>query len=214
MISDDQPSGPTRAASNTRSSPSRPDAQSISPGRAGLVRQPRPASVRGLCDQFEAVLAAHHPPDPLRAASGVVDTVVADAQPYHDRFACDLCQPEQRPAIGSREAPCHRVVHADPVDTQRPRPRHRPLVAPVSSAGRRISCTACTNSLRCSSGRRRRSIRKPGVRRYFIRRRRDRPPALPSTRTRCRQGSRHRAGTDTCSRERPSTAQRHAAPAP
>jgi hypothetical protein len=54
--------------------------------------------------------------------------VVADTQPYHDRFACDLCQPEQRPAIGSREAPRHRVVHADPVDAQRPRPRDRPLV--------------------------------------------------------------------------------------
>ncbi len=43
-------------------------------------------------------------------------------------FPCDLGQPEQRPAIGSREAPCHRVVHADPVDAQRPWPRHRPLV--------------------------------------------------------------------------------------
>ena len=110
--------------------------------------------------------AARHPPDPFRAASGVVDTVVADT------------------AIGSREAPGHRGVHADPVDAQRPRPRHRPLVrAVVSSAGRRISCTACTNSLRCSSGRRRRSIRKPAVRTYFIRLRRNRPPALPSSRT-------------------------------
>jgi peptidoglycan/LPS O-acetylase OafA/YrhL len=36
-----------------------------------------------------------------------VYVVVADAQPYHDRFACDLCQPEQRSAIGSGEAPCH-----------------------------------------------------------------------------------------------------------
>jgi len=38
--------------------------------------------------------------------------------------------------------------------------------------------------------------------------------ALPSSRTPCRQGRRHRAGTDACSRERPSTAQPHAAPAP
>ena len=89
-----------------------------------------------------------------------------------------------------------------------------PLCAPASSAGRRISCTACTNSSRCSSGRRRKSIRKPGVRTYFIPLRRDRPPALPSSRTRCHQGRHHLAETGTCSRERPSTAQPHAAPAP
>jgi hypothetical protein len=52
------------------------------------------------------------------------------------------------------------------------------------------------------------------VRPYFIRRHRDRLPALPSSRTPCRQGRHHRTATDTCSPEPPSTAQPHAAPAP
>jgi hypothetical protein len=44
----------------------------------------------------------------------------------------------------------------------------------------------------------RRSIRKPVVRTCFIRPCRDRPPALPSSRTPCRQGRHHRALTGTC----------------
>jgi len=54
--------------------------------------------------------------------------MIADAQPHHDGFACDLHQPEQRPAVGSREAPCHRVVRADPMDAQGSRPRLGPLM--------------------------------------------------------------------------------------
>ena len=80
------------------------------------------------CDQLEAVQAALHRPGRLCAGSGVVDTVAANSQPHHDRFACDLCQPEQRPAAGSCEAPGHRVVRADPVHAQRPGPRRFPFM--------------------------------------------------------------------------------------
>src|SRR5580692_9352068 len=58
-----------------------------------------------------------------------------------------------------------------------------PVCAPASRAGRSSSWTAAANILRCSSGRRRRSARKPGVRTYFNRPSRGQPAAHPWSRT-------------------------------
>ncbi len=54
----------------------------------------------------------------------LVDIVIPNAQPHQDGFTCDLRQSEQGPAVGSREAPCHRIVRSNAVNTQRFRPWH------------------------------------------------------------------------------------------
>ena len=113
----------------------------------------------------------------------VVDVVIADPQPDDDRIARYLCQPEPCPAVGAGEAPGHRVVPADPVDAQGPGPRCSASMCPASRAGRSSSWTAAANILRCPSGRRRRSARKPGVRTYFTRPSRGQPAAHPWSRT-------------------------------
>jgi hypothetical protein len=89
-----------------------------------------------------------------------------------------------------------------------------PVFAPASRAGRSSSWTAAANVLQCSSGRRRRSARKPGIQTYFTRPSPGRPAARPWSRIPFRLAHRRRDGTGTLPRERLSTARPLAAPAP
>jgi hypothetical protein len=113
---------------------------------------------RALRHQREQRQAAHPAVRGWRHdSSRVVDRMVADAEPHDDGFPVNLGQPEQRPAIWRGKAPRHRVVRANPVDAQGPRPRHSTSVRPHQELGAEgyapLARTACGVPLAVAAGR-------------------------------------------------------------
>jgi len=105
---------------------------------------------------------------------------------------CTSASSTPPPANSSGNSP------STPPATTSPPAAHLALSLEPPADGKTPNPNVGSGSFRCLATS---QIRKPGVRTYFIRQRRDRPPALPSSRTRCRQGCRHRARTDAGSRE-------------